>query len=66
MKGIGKGLLALAIAGVAPGMTFAQEMADAIYHEGDILTMAGDQPAYVEVLVVKDGKILAFGDRADI
>ncbi len=32
-----------------------------IYHNGDILTMAGDSAAYVEALVVKNGRILYVG-----
>ncbi len=32
-----------------------------IYHNGDILTMAGESPAYVEALVEKDGKIAFVG-----
>ncbi|MCR9292154.1 MAG: amidohydrolase family protein [bacterium] len=37
--------------------------ADTIYHNGSILTMAGDQPNYAEALVVEDGKIVFVGDR---
>lgn len=40
----------------------AQEV-DTIYHNGSILTMAGDQPTYVEALAVSDGKIVFVGDR---
>lgn len=39
----------------------AEGPADVIYTGGDILTMAGPEPAYVESLVVKDGKILFAG-----
>ncbi len=39
--------------------------AAAIYTGGDILTLAGDTPAYVEALAVKDGKIVAAGTLAD-
>ena len=35
----------------------AQAAESTLYLGGDILTMAGDEPAYVEALVVKDGKI---------
>jgi len=41
---------------------FAQS-ADTIYHNGAILTMAGKEPAYVEALAVKDGKIALAGSR---
>ena len=37
-----------------------------IYSGGDILTMAGATPAYAEALVVRDGKILAIGSRAEV
>lgn len=40
--------------------------ADQIYLGGDILTMAGDTPEYVESLAVLDGKIIAAGAREDI
>lgn len=33
-----------------------------VYFNGDIITMQGDQPTYVEALVVKDGKINYTGD----
>ena len=32
-----------------------------MYHNGDILTMAGDSAAYAEAIVVKDGRILFVG-----
>ena len=38
-------------------------MADTIYHNGSILTMAGKEPAYVEALAVKDGRILFAGAK---
>jgi predicted amidohydrolase YtcJ/heat shock protein HslJ len=41
---------------------FAQN-ADTIYHNGAILTMAGKEPAYVEALAVKDGKIAFVGSK---
>ncbi|MCD9087214.1 amidohydrolase [Stenotrophomonas sp. SY1] len=39
--------------------------ADAIYHGGNILTMEGDQPAYVEAVAVDDGKIIFAGTRSE-
>ncbi|MGB1220826.1 MAG: amidohydrolase, partial [Alcanivoracaceae bacterium] len=39
-------------------------VADAIYHGGPILTMAGDEPAYVEALAVRDGRIQFTGTLA--
>jgi predicted amidohydrolase YtcJ len=53
-------LLALMLGGVARG-----QIADTIYHGGSILTMAGNEPAYVEALAVKDGKIV-FAGRKDV
>lgn len=43
----------------------APEGAALVYTGGDILTLAGDSPAYVEALAVKDGKIVAAGALAD-
>ncbi|MBX3418822.1 MAG: amidohydrolase family protein [Pirellulaceae bacterium] len=45
--------------------TFAQT-ADTIYHNGSILTMAGETPTYVEALAVRDGKIAIAGAKADV
>ena len=39
------------------------QTADTIYHNGAILTMAGKEPAYVEALAVKDGKIALAGSK---
>lgn len=39
--------------------------ADAVYFGGDILTMAGDQPQYVEALAVDDGKFSFVGTKAE-
>ncbi|MDW4549048.1 amidohydrolase family protein [Defluviimonas sp. D31] len=41
----------------------AQDAAETLYFGGDILTMTGDAPAYVEALAVLDGKILFAGSR---
>lgn len=41
------------------------QTADTIYHNGSILTMAGDEATYVEALVVKDGRILFAGAKDD-
>ena len=37
-----------------------------VYSGGDILTMAGAEPAYADALAVRDGKILAIGTRAEV
>jgi len=51
-----------ALAADAPG---APTLADAIYFGGDILTMAGKDPSYVEALAIEDGRILFAGSRLD-
>jgi hypothetical protein len=43
----------------------AKQAADVVYSGGDILTMVGDQPQYVEALAVKDGHIVLAGSLAD-
>ncbi len=40
------------------------QTADILYFNGDILTMRGDQPTYVEQLAIKEGKILHAGTAA--
>jgi len=54
--------LAMLMAGV--GVSAAVEPADAIYGGGTILTMAGPEPAQVESLAVKDGRIVFAGPAA--
>jgi predicted amidohydrolase YtcJ len=54
-------LLAAALCGLS--LAASAQTADTIYHGGSILTMAGREPAYVEALAVKDGKILAAGAK---
>jgi predicted amidohydrolase YtcJ len=44
----------------------AAASATTVYAGGDILTMAGREPAYAEALAVRDGKILAIGTRAEV
>jgi hypothetical protein len=41
----------------------ALEMADTIYHNGSILTMAGKEPIYVEALAVEDETIVFTGSK---
>lgn len=43
----------------------AQDVANTVYYGGDILTMEGSAPTYVEALAVKDGKILFGGSRSE-
>lgn len=42
---------------LAPAIAASREPADTLYFGGDILTMRGDKPEYVEALVVRAGKI---------
>ncbi|MFG4002421.1 amidohydrolase [Flavobacterium aquidurense] len=39
--------------------------ADAIYFNGDILTMEGNSPNYTEAVAIKDGKILFVGSKSE-
>jgi predicted amidohydrolase YtcJ len=41
------------------------DTADAIYFDGEIVTMEGDSASYAEAVAVKDGKIIFVGSRAD-
>ena len=36
-----------------------------VYYGGDIITMAGDNPSYVEAVVQREGKIIFTGSKAD-
>ena len=59
-------LIPLHLAAVAVSAPARGENADSIYSGGEILTMRGQSPEYVEALTVKDGKILAVGRKADV
>lgn len=54
---------ALLLSSTALAADVATAPADAIYFNGDILTMAGKDPSYVEALAVTDGKIAFVGGR---
>ena len=41
----------------------AQGSAQIIFHGGSILTMAGEEPAYVDALAVRDGRIIFAGGK---
>lgn len=42
---------------------YAAPAADTIYYNGAILTMAGKEPAYIDALAVKDGRIVFAGSK---
>ncbi|NRB36914.1 MAG: amidohydrolase family protein [Pseudomonadales bacterium] len=42
----------------------AREQKATLYFGGDILTMQGDTPSYVEAVVEKNGKIIFVGDKS--
>ena len=50
---------------LAAGIIFAANsaMGSSVYYGGDIITMGGDQPQYVEAIAVEAGKIIAVGSR---
>ena len=56
---------ALLAGALVPLASLAQTTAQTIYLGGDILTMAGDAPAYVEALAIRDGRIVFAGTRAE-
>ncbi len=58
-------LLAVACGETAPKPAETGSSAAVVYHNGDILTMEGDEPQYVEAVVVKDGKIAFAGASAE-
>lgn len=41
------------------------ELNSRLFHNGDILTMQGDSPAYAEALVEQNGKIVFVGDKEE-
>lgn len=43
--------------------TTTEAVVTTVYYGGDILTMEGDSPGYVEAVTVKDGKILYAGSK---
>jgi predicted amidohydrolase YtcJ len=43
-----------------------KESADSIWYEGEVLTMEGDLPTFVEAIAVKGGKIIAAGSWSEI
>jgi len=50
---------------LAPAVAAAGEPAETIYLGGDIITMRGEKPEYVEAIVVRAGKIGFVGPAAE-
>lgn len=48
------------------GCDTANDSAYTLYHNGNILTMDGDEPTYIESLLEQNGLIVAVGNKADI
>ncbi|MBL8565197.1 MAG: amidohydrolase [Hyphomicrobiaceae bacterium] len=58
-------LFVFALASLVAGPLCARDAADTLYFGGDILTMEGTAPRYVEALAVKDGRIAFVGSLSD-
>ena len=58
--------LAALVAVLMAAPVSAQQAADTIYFGGDILTMEGKAPRYVEALAVKDGRITFAGAISEL
>ena len=43
----------------------AMQNQQTLYYGGDIITMEGDKPEYVEAVIQRDGKIIYVGDKAN-
>jgi len=52
--------------GKADAESESPPVADVVYAGGDILTLEGEAPQYVEALAVKDGRITYVGDRSGV
>ena len=59
------GLIAMAVASCNNATEKTTAVADAIYYDGDIITMESDSAAYVEAVAIKDGKIVFVGSKAE-
>ena len=64
-KYLSHGLLILSALLLASCSSEPENPADAIYFGGDILTMAGEQPQYVEAMTIDDGKINFLGTKLE-
>ena len=64
-KYLSHGLLILSALLLASCSSEPENPADAIYFGGDILTMAGEKPQYVEAMTIDDGKINFLGSKLE-
>ena len=64
MNKIGRLSMAVALFLAGPGGGDSGHASEMLFSGGDILTMSGDAPQYVEALAVKDGKIIYAGDKS--
>jgi predicted amidohydrolase YtcJ len=55
----------LVICSCKSGDGITTDSADAIYFNGDIITMEGDSAAYAQAVAIKDGKIVFVGAQSD-
>ncbi len=62
---IGFALCVFTACGHSVNKISSADAADAIYFDGDIVTMEGDSAQYVEAVAIKDGKIAFAGTRAE-
>ncbi len=60
---VGK-ILTLSILSIVGSLPLMAEATQTLYYGGDIITMEGDKPNYVEAVIQRDGKIIYAGDKA--
>ena len=56
--------LTLSILSMMGSLPLMAEATQTLYYDGDIITMEGDKPNYVEAVIQRDGKIIYAGDKA--
>ena len=60
---VGK-ILTLSILSIVGSLPLMAEATQTLYYGGNIITMEGDKPNYVEAVIQRDGKIIYAGDKA--
>jgi len=58
-------LLGITSCGQQSQKSVIRNQADAIYYNGDIITMEGDSATYAEAVALKEGKIVFVGPKAE-